>query len=900
MIPKATGPHWGHFPRRTSASGGRINAITPDLKYSFISNAHAGEEQTNVQVAHDMIANTFTPVYPEQATYGSLEYAGGSEDDSKIFFERQGTQLPVTGGVPPAPEVTNVYVWDPQTESLEIAAVLPAGEGGGAPTEGARVGPPGGAISGFFTGGRHAMSDDGDYLFFTDTGTKSLYLRRGLNGGSPETIKISQSKKDNGSGPGGTDPLGARPAIFSVATPDGSKAFFTSAEELTNEANTGPGPVTPTIATADVADGGNVNTNLVPASAVGVAVDGGHIYWADKKNDRIGRAALNGSSPEPNFITGADNPAAVAVDGSHIYWTNTADGTTGTGSIGRADLPGGGGVNQSCVTGSIQSALHHARLRPHLWGNSDTNPARVARANLACGEVDQEFAGEFGGNRNIAGVAVDAERVYWMDNESGYSRISCAKVTDGSEFKANCENLFLGNIQGGAIALSGGHIYWTAQNQPLGPTTIGRADLSPTPGANLKESFVANASRPMGLAVDGSHLYFAVNQDTLPNPGNDLYIYDTENEELTDLTIDNSDLNGAEVQGVVGASEEGNRVYFAANGDLDGGGPATHGTCTKSQFGSPIGHCNLYLWEGGSITFIAPMDLEHQDQLNWQATGYGECCGDSHPSGMVSANGETIVFGSSSKLTSFNPEGTRQFYRYHVGDPGPVCITCSPTGAPAGRTTSRASRAARPSSPRRSPSCTTTSRPTAIGSSSRRPRSSSPKTPTATSNAHTPAASRRTRRPARTSTCGRRTAPARAKPKAASRVASTCCRPAQDANPQFLSDASVSGNDVFFYTHGALVPQDQDKLIDIYDASLGGGLSAQHRVIPPGCEGEACRGQGTTPPPTNGAGSAVFVGPENPDVKRKPGKTKPKKHHHKKHAQEAPRSRAGSNRGGSK
>jgi Low-density lipoprotein receptor repeat class B len=84
-------------------------------------------------------------------------------------------------------------------------------------------------------------------------------------------------------------------------------------------------------------DGTSPNQSFISSvdGPVGVAVDGTHIYWANFSTDSIGRANLDGSSPDQSFITGASDPVAVAVDGNHIYWANN-----GTSSIGRANLDG--------------------------------------------------------------------------------------------------------------------------------------------------------------------------------------------------------------------------------------------------------------------------------------------------------------------------------------------------------------------------------------------------------------------------------------------------------------------------------------------------------------------------------------------------------------------------------
>jgi hypothetical protein len=103
-----------------------------------------------------------------------------------------------------------------------------------------------------------------------------------------------------------------------------------------------------TIGEADVS-GQNVNQNFIQVGGdlVQLAVDGRYLYWAN--NDPyasdpadppgIGRARLDGSDVQPNFITATlqgfpSNIQGVAVDDQHVYWTDCC------GNIGVADLDG--------------------------------------------------------------------------------------------------------------------------------------------------------------------------------------------------------------------------------------------------------------------------------------------------------------------------------------------------------------------------------------------------------------------------------------------------------------------------------------------------------------------------------------------------------------------------------
>ena len=70
----------------------------------------------------------------------------------------------------------------------------------------------------------------------------------------------------------------------------------------------------------------------------GLAGNGSDLFWASTvpgSSDTIGRADLDGSHVDHHFIHGADYPYGVAVDSGHVYWANY-DGAT----IGRAELNG--------------------------------------------------------------------------------------------------------------------------------------------------------------------------------------------------------------------------------------------------------------------------------------------------------------------------------------------------------------------------------------------------------------------------------------------------------------------------------------------------------------------------------------------------------------------------------
>jgi hypothetical protein len=96
-------------------------------------------------------------------------------------------------------------------------------------------------------------------------------------------------------------------------------------------------------------------------------------------------------------------------------------------------------------------------------------------------------------------------------------------------------------------------------------------------------------------------------------------------------------------------------------------------------------------------------------------------------------------------------------------------------------------------------------------------------------------------------------------------------------------DAAANGSDAFFLTGVSLVPSDPGS-VDLYDAREGGGFPVPPKPIP--CEGDAC--QSLPSPPDNPLIGTIVPGEANPPVffpktgKKKPPHKKPKhkKHHH--------------------
>lgn len=370
--------------------------------------------------------------------------------------------------------------------------------------------------------------------------------------------------------------------------------------------------------------------------------------------------------------------------------------------------------------------------------------------------------------------------------------------------------------------------------------------------------------------------------------GSDLYSYDTESGELTDLTVDSnvSDSVRAGVVGGVGISADGSYVYFVANGVLAPGsspGKCQFGIGTSDENGS----CNLYLYHDGTTTFIARLNARTSDIDNWFGAG------------RVAANG-TLLFSSTASLTGYDntladqaagecsEKHCRELFRYAPSKGDLNCVSCPPSGvAPSGPAQIESVRQSGVEAPRSNVVTRNLS-----NDGTRLFFDSPDPLVAADTNGVMDAYEWEAEG---TGSCDSSGANG-----GCLYLLSTGTSP----EPSYLGDVSATGDDAFIFTDQPLVPADGDELSDVYDARVDGGLASQHQgegQAP--CLGEACKGASSTAPSEQSPGSASFSGPGNetqkPTKRCGKGAKKCKKKHHKKSKSKKHRG-AHNNRGGSK
>jgi virginiamycin B lyase len=104
------------------------------------------------------------------------------------------------------------------------------------------------------------------------------------------------------------------------------------------------------------------------------------------------------------------------------------------------------------------------------------------------------------GAKAPAGIAVSGRYIYWANYGSG--TIARARL-DGSGVN---ERFIKAGDQYGIVgaAVDRQHIYWTDSGIDPNSGTIGRANLD---GTGVNQHFIRAGDSPVGLAVDGEHIY---------------------------------------------------------------------------------------------------------------------------------------------------------------------------------------------------------------------------------------------------------------------------------------------------------------------------------------------------------------------------------------------------------
>jgi len=496
-----------------------------------------------------------------------------------------------------------------------------------------------------------------------------------------------------------------------------------------------------------------------------------------------------------------------------------------------AGAPGGG------VENLYETISEHVRLVGIL--PDEATPPKGATAgggiNARNGHTRElDHAISQNGSRVLFEAAADggppdpqqARRTELYDRIGGSHTVEVSAPAAGAQAPSKCETIGgmcdPGSAQFWAASADGSIVYFTSK------------------AALTKESFMGPEER-----LEERRRKEEETGEPIENPGSDLYRYDVESGALTDLTVDadNKDPNGADVLGVVGASEDGSYVYFVAAGHL--------GTQVP---GEPEGQePNLYVWHqttagASEVKLIATLQApepEEQTNIELMASGpavsYHSDVADwtSRPTesqAYVTPDGKHLAFMSVRPLTGYDNEdqatgeADHEVFEYDAESGSLACASCDPSGArPLGSAFLGAKLTERVSTPFH--------QPRSLSDDGSRLFFSSPD-------------------PLVPGLAGGSTKVFEYENGGVRLISGT-----QGAGEDLFLDASASGNDVLFATREQLAPTDNDELVDVYDARVDGGLPAPPALAL--CQGGACQGPLDSPPSFPTPLSASFTSSGN-------------------------------------
>jgi hypothetical protein len=319
---------------------------------------------------------------------------------------------------------------------------------------------------------------------------------------------------------------------------------------------------------------------------------------------------------------------------------------------------------------------------------------------------------------------------------------------------------------------------------------------------------------------DGSIVYFTSAEkltDDATAGGStdeDLYAYNVPAGTLTDLSVNANPGQTSFVLGLLGASDDGAYVYFAANAGLLAGESPPDAATT-----------NIYLSHNGTLRHVASVG---SSVAYWDAEAGWVIGGNFPRTSQVTGDGRVLLFATRASMLGYDSDAHLNFYRYDAVSDTTSCVTCNTRAA-------------------KSTSDAITDLPGPFG-----PNFAAFVTRNLSSDGARVFFSTAEGLVAE-DTNGK--ADAYEWEAGNVRLLSS----GRSADDSYFVDASASGNDAFFVTRESLASADIDHNLDIYDARVGGGFLEPATPAPP-CSGEGCQGQPAGRPDLPEPRSSVVAG----------------------------------------
>jgi hypothetical protein len=482
---------------------------------------------TNIYVADTSGASPYqlvtTVVPPGRKPYSDALYvepisSGVSTDLSRVVFQQE---APLTPEALLRHKTNYIYEW--ADGKLSLIDVPPDGKTLEAEDH---VGSAGRSI--FANSGdlSHAVSSDGLRVFFTggeDTGPRGaeesegqVYVREV---DEARTVEVSASQRKT------LDPAGLKSARYWDASANGSRVFFASRSELTDDANTGPADNAPNLYEYDLETG--VLSDLTVDTNAG---------------DTEGAALLG-------LVDASE-------DGSYVYFV--AEGVLAEGA----------------VSGKPNLYLHHAGRVTFIATLTPANITNNVRGEVEGGGDSQDWTGaepQPGERKEVLGpaehtvrVSLDGTHLAFESQRSltGYDNEplepeACEAFVEGKSVFGPCKEVYVYDAGSGGLACASCD---PSGARPAGPAKLGGDEEVPEAFAIVSPYYM-----PRNLSEDGSRLFFDSPDPLVPQDSNGRQdVYEYENGNLTPI----SDAAGNSKSSFLDAGANGNDVFIATADQL--------------------------------------------------------------------------------------------------------------------------------------------------------------------------------------------------------------------------------------------------------------------------------------------------------------------------------------------
>ena len=390
----------------------------------------------------------------------------------------------------------------------------------------------GGLIEALFPNVWHALSSDGSRAYFTspigsgagENFGRNLYVR--VNIGEPQspvdgqgvctvavdacTIEVSASQRKV------PDPHGPFPARYRGASADGSKVFFTSRMELTEDAHTGPED------------------------------DAGNLYEYDLASGRLTDLTVDTSDPEGAGVLGV---AGMSEDASVVYFVAKGD-LTGEEENGHGAKAVAGQANLYVIReGSAPkfiATLHHGSEEKETDESEDgegdanawTRPLSLNNAAVTANGTHFAFVSQ----RSLTGYNNE-----WAPNSEVAPRGECYK----GETHNLCTEVYTYDLSSGSLTC--------VSCNPTGARPIGNSSLT------KREALSSLLYRERHFSEDGSRFFFQSYDSLVAHDGNGRQdVYEYSNGHVAPI----SNVAGGYESYFLDSSPDGRDVFFATYDQL--------------------------------------------------------------------------------------------------------------------------------------------------------------------------------------------------------------------------------------------------------------------------------------------------------------------------------------------